>query len=424
MNSQFPDWADFLFQPMRYKVAHGGRGSGKSWAFARALLVQGAQQPLRILCSREVQKSIKESVKRLLDDQIQAMDLGGFYQSLETEIRGANGTLIVFAGLASHTVESVKSYEGFDRVWLEEAQTISKKSLDILTPTIRKPGSEIWITFNPELDTDEVWKRFIENTPPNCISQQVNYNDNPWFPQVLEDERLHCKATAPEDYDTIWEGKCRAAVVGAIYAREVQQAILEERIRAIPYDPRLKVHSVWDLGWADSMTIILVQKGVTELRVIGYIEENQQTLDWYASELNRLPYNWGYDYLPHDGNTRDFKTGKSTAEILTSFGRKCRQVPNIGIESGIKMARMVFPRTYFDKHKTGRLIECLKRYRRNIPSSTGEPGAPIHDEFSHGADAWRYMAVVADQLKNDADEKIVPRQRKFNPINRSAGMLG
>lgn len=151
MSSQFPDWADFLFQPMRYKVAFGGRGSGKSWAFARALLVQGAQQPLRILCSREVQKSIKESVKRLLDDQIQDMGLGGFYQSLETEIRGANGTLIAFAGLASHTVESVKSYEGFDRVWLEEAQTISKKSLDILTPTIRKPGSEIWITFNLSL---------------------------------------------------------------------------------------------------------------------------------------------------------------------------------------------------------------------------------------------------------------------------------
>lgn len=424
MSSQFPDWSDFLFEPKRYKVAFGGRGSGKSWAFARALIVQGAKQPLRILCTREVQKSIKESVKRLLDDQIEALGLGSFYDSLETEIRGANGTVIAFAGLASHTVESVKSYEGFDRVWIEEAQTVSKKSLDILTPTIRKPGSEIWLTFNPELDTDEVWKRFIENTPPNCISQQVNYSDNPWFPQVLEDERLHCKATAPDDYETIWEGKCRAAVSGAIYASEVQQAILDERIRVIPYDPRLKVHSVWDLGWADSMSIILVQRGVTELRVIGYIEDNQKTLDYYAAELNKLPYNWGYDYLPHDGNTKDFKTGKSTAEILKTFGRKPKMTPNIGIEAGIKMARMVFSRTYFDKVKCARLVECLKRYRRAISSTTNEPGSPVHDEYSHGADAWRYVAVVADQLSNEYDGQTMKRVPAYQMADSMMGTLG
>jgi phage terminase large subunit len=172
------------------------------------------------------------------------------------------------------------------------------------------------------------------------------------------------------------------------------------------------------------MSIILVQKGVTEIRVIGYIEDSFKTLDWYAHELKQMPYNWGYDYLPHDGNTKDFKTGKSTAEILASFGRKTKQTPNVGVEAGIKMARMVFARTYFDKAKTGRLVECLKRYRRSISAVTNEPGAPVHDEYSHGADAWRYLGVVADQLKNDADEKRKPGSRPFRPTDSGIGLLG
>ena len=165
---RFPPKLEFLFDPYRYKVAHGGRGSGKSWSFARALLVLGMQSRVRVLCTREIQKSIKDSVKRLLDDQIEGMGFGHFYDSFETEIRGLNGTEFLFAGLASHTVESIKSYESIDICFIEEAQTVSKKSLDILIPTIRKPGSEIWICFNPVLDTDEVWKRYVENPPANA----------------------------------------------------------------------------------------------------------------------------------------------------------------------------------------------------------------------------------------------------------------
>src|SRR5574343_562163 len=154
IEANFPLKLQGLFKPMRYKVAYGGRGSGKSWAFARALLIQASEKPLRVLCGREVQKSIKQSVHTLLKDQIQELGLGQFYDVLETEIRGKNGTQFSFAGLASHTVESIKSFEGCDIVWIEEAQTVSKKSWDILIPTIRKPNSEIWVTFNPDLDTD------------------------------------------------------------------------------------------------------------------------------------------------------------------------------------------------------------------------------------------------------------------------------
>lgn len=421
MTIKFPDKLECLFHAHRYKVAHGGRGSAKSWSYARALLIQGASKPLRILCTREVQKSIKDSVHKLLSDQIQALGLGEFYEVLDTEIRGTNGTEFTFAGLATHTVESIKSYEGVDIVWVEEAQTVEKTSWDILIPTIRKPGSEIWITFNPSLDTDETWVRFVESPPPNACVVQINYADNPWFPEVLEQERLHCKETSPDDYDNIWEGKCRAAVIGAIYAKEIAQAVLDERIRPVPYDPRLKVHAVWDLGWNDAMSIILVQKGAAELRLIGYIEDSFRTLDSYAAELNAMPYNWGYDWLPHDGNTADYKTGKSAKEMLKSFGRKPKDTPQIGVEPGIKAARMVLPRCYFDKTKTARLVECLKRYRRAL-SKNGEPGSPVHDEYSHGADATRYLGVVADMLTNETT--MPPTVPQFHSHGGGMGLLG
>ena len=410
-----------LFKPYRYKVAYGGRGSGKSWSFARALLTIGRSRQIRVLCTREVQKSIKESVKRLLDDQIAALGLGDWYESLETEIRGRNGTIFAFAGLANHTVESVKSYEGFDIVWVEEAQTVSKKSWDILIPTIRKEGSEIWVSFNPSLDTDETWKRFVENPPPNAFVVAMNYNDNPWFSDVLEQERKHCQESSPEDYDNIWEGKCRSAVEGAIYASEVAQAMAEGRVCQVPYNPRLKAHTVWDLGWNDSMSIIVVQRHLNSVLIIDYIEDSHKTLDFYAAKLNQMPYNWGHDYLPHDGNTKDFKTGKSAAEILRAFGRKTKQTPNIPVESGIKVARQTFGQCYFDKVKTARLVECLRRYRRNVSNTTGEPGAPVHDEYSHGADSFRYLGIVAEQLSNE-DSRDLPGIAPYRPMVSGMGM--
>jgi len=245
--AQFPKKAEFLFKPKRYKVLYGGRGSGKSHSIAKALLLQGMLNQERILCTREVQKSIKDSVHKLLSDQISELGLGREYQILDNEIRGSNGTEILFAGLASHTVDSIKSFEGCTRVWVEEAHSVSKKSWDILIPTIRKNGSEIWISFNPELDTDETYVRFVLNPPPDCHVEFMNYMDNPWFPSVLESERKHCEIVNPEDYPTIWEGKCRTAVQGAIYAKEVELAVREGRICNVPYNPLLKVHTIWAL---------------------------------------------------------------------------------------------------------------------------------------------------------------------------------
>jgi phage terminase large subunit len=417
-----PEKLQFLFEPYRYKVAHGGRGSGKSWGFADGLLLYAAHgEPERILCTREVQKSIKESVHHLLSDQIQRLGLGMQFEVLDTVIRSRSGSEIIFAGLAGHTVESIKSYEGVDKVWVEEAQTVSKKSWDILTPTIRKPGSEIWVTFNPVLDTDETWKRFVINTPPNSHVVQINYADNPWFPDVLETERLHCLQTqSKEDYDNIWEGVCRSAVIGAIYAHEMAKLGIDQRVRPVPYDPRLKVHAIWDLGWNDKMAITLVQRGATDMRVIGYIEDSFKTLDYYVAEMRELRYNWGYDWLPHDGRTKDIKTGKSSEEILKRMGRKVRITPNIGVENGIKAARMLFPRCYFDTVKTERLRECLKRYRRAV-NPEGTPGAPVHDEYSNGADSFRYLGVVCDMISNDEDDSKSEDIEPFTPLDPGVG---
>lgn len=399
MQAEFPTKLEFLFKPSRYKVAYGGRGSGKSWGFDRALLVQAANKPLRVLCAREIQKSIKQSVHTLLSDQIQALGLGAFYEVLESEIRGKNGSNFSFAGLATNTVESIKSFEGCDIVWVEEAQTVSKKSWDILIPTIRKPGSEIWVTFNPDLDTDDTYQRFVINTPPDAVVVKMNYTDNPWFPDVLEKERLHCKATNP-DYENIWEGNCKAAKDGAIYASEIREAQENGRVTNVPYDPMLKVHVVMDLGWNDSMSVILVQRGLSDARIIGYIEDDHRTLDSYSAQLKALNYNWGDLYLPHDGQSKDFKYGTSAEEIIRKQGWSVRIIPRADIENGIKIARMNFHRVYFDKSVT-RLLECLKNYRRSINSNTNEPGAPLHDEFSHGADAFRYMSVALDSMKNE-----------------------
>ena len=198
-----PEKLKFLFEQHRYKVAHGGRGSAKSWGFARALLILGAKAKLRILCTREIQKSIKDSVHKLLTDQIQALGLGAHYNVLDTEIRGGNGSEFIFAGLQGHTVESIKSYEGVDIVWVEEAQTVQKRSWDILIPTIRKDGSEIWVSMNPELDTDDTYIRFVSSPPAGAVVCAMNWRDNPWFPTVLESERIHCKNTNRDDYDTI-----------------------------------------------------------------------------------------------------------------------------------------------------------------------------------------------------------------------------
>lgn len=414
-----PEIADnqlFLFDPIRYKVGYGGRGGTKSWGFARALLAQGWDAALRIGCFREVQRSIKDSVHQLLADQIQLMGMGAFYQVLANEIRGANGTKFLFAGLSNLTAESIKSYEGIDRAWVEEAAAVTRRSWDILIPTIRKPGSQIWVSFNPELDTDETWTRFIENTPESCHIEEMSWDTNPWFPEVLDQERkeflrqVESGARSQEDYDNIWGGKCKAAVDGAIYPKEVASVIEQGRLCPTPYDPTLRVHLIFDLGWNDKMAIGAVQVAAGSVRCIDYVEDSHRTYDSYVDEILSKPYAKRIKafYLPHDAKAANPQTGKSSVEIiqalLTGHDIKVEVIKDIGVKQGIEAARQMFPRVYFDKQNCTPLFNRLRRYARVISPTTLEAGAPKHDENSHGADMFRYVAVVEKQLNNDSDE--------------------
>jgi len=424
VNAEFPERLAFLFQSHRYKISKGGRGSGKSWGFARALLILGLQSQLRIICAREVQKSIKDSVHRLLKDQIVMMGMTANYDVLETVIRGTNGTEFTFTGLSEHTVDSIKSYEGADICWVEEGQNVSKRSWDILTPTIRKTGSEIWVSMNPDLETDETYQRFVSNPPEDCVTITMNYIDNPWFNDVLEKERIECQTRRPDDYPNIWEGQCRPAAEGAIYYKEMESASLQGRICNVPYDPMLKAHVVVDIGWNDSMSISIVQRNTSEIRVIDYIEDSHKTLDYYSSVLKERRYNWGKLWLPHDGYSGDVKTGKSCADIMIKLGwdvPRRDEIAEMGVEDGIRVTRMTFPRIYFDRVKTERLIECAKRYRRTVSRATNEPGSPMHDEYSHGADNLRYICVNADRMTNDGQKRQRSYNRGYTPIDAAIG---
>lgn len=207
MTIQLPKWSECLFdESARYIAVKGGRGSGKSRSVATALNLRAAAKPLRILCVREIQKSIRDSSKRLLDDDAERNGLSSFYTSLETEVRGANGSLFLFAGLRSN-IDSIKSMEGIDICWVEEAQSVSKTSLETLIPTIRKPGSQIIFTWNPKHETDPIEEMFgRDDLPPDTRLKTVNYVDNPWFPDVLQKEADYDLKRDPEKYNHVWMG--------------------------------------------------------------------------------------------------------------------------------------------------------------------------------------------------------------------------
>ena len=219
MDVRFPEKTRFLFSPARYKVLYGGRGSAKSWSVARALLLQGGMRPLRILCTREIQNSIKDSVHKLLSDQILAMGLQGKYFVTHNEIRGVNGTEFIFAGIRQQDISKIKSVEGVDICWVEEAHTVTKESWEILIPTIRKPGSEIWVTFNPDLESDDAYQRFVVSRQEGAVVVEMNYRDNPWFPPELDIERRQLLARDPDAYQNVWDGKTKN-LAGDIFKRE------------------------------------------------------------------------------------------------------------------------------------------------------------------------------------------------------------
>jgi phage terminase large subunit len=399
-NVQFPAKLAFLFEPQRYKVCYGGRGGAKSWGIARALLILGAKSQLRILCAREFQTSIKDSVHKLLCDQIDSMGLTGFYEITDKSIRGKNGTEFFFVGLRNN-VTNVKSIEGVDICWVEEAQTVSKTSWNVLIPTIRKESSEIWVSFNPELETDETYQRFVVVPPENCRVVKINWSDNPWFPETLRLEKDALRDRDIEAYNTVWEGLCRQTVDGAIFAREMQMAELEERITRVAYDATKPVHAVFDLGWSDATAIWFVQFIGMETRLIRYLEDSQKTISDYLAKMQTYGYVYDTLWLPHDAENRTLAAaGRSIDQIIRAAGYKTKIIPRTPIVDSINAARTLFRNCWFDRENCYDGLQCLRHYRYDVDPETKQfSKQPLHDNYSHGADAFRMLGLVVNEPK-------------------------
>lgn len=434
----------FLLEMHPYKVAYGGRNSLKSWNFARALLILATGQELRILCTREVQESIAASVHQLLVDQIVNLGLSDLYYITDDIITcKKTGSTFHFKGLSELTVASVKSFEGFDVAWVEEAARVTKRSWQILLPTIfRTPNAEVWVSFNPELDTDETWERFVVHPPEGAVVVEMNYRDaiacgcwNDEQEKLRQYDLIHSK----NEYDNIWEGKPTSVVPGAIYTNEITDMIRDGRFRPMPYDPRLPVHRIWDLGWNDLMVVVMVQKPTpSSLVILNYFEDRFIKYSDVLLALDALRYRWGEDWLPHDGQQHDPKSGTSAFKLLKDLtGKMPKEIDKSNPEARIRAARMLFPRIYIDNTKretppdfphrllgASNLVERMKRYKRNVPKKTGEDTGPVHDINSHGADALGGLAEVVERIRNTLATDDVKPLAQFTNSEPSMGTLG
>lgn len=440
----FPEKLQALFQPKRYKVLHGGRGGGKSWGIARALLLQGTKKPLRVLCARELQISIRESVHKLLSDQIAAMELEGYYQIEVASIKGPeffdkNGkslgrTEFFFEGIKNN-VNKIKSYEGIDICWVEEAHAVSKNSWNTLIPTIRKDGSEIWISFNPVLATDYTYQRFKVKPPEDSTVIEINWNDNPWFSSAMRVEMETLRREDEDEYLHVWGGQTKKQLEGAVYGKELRKAREEKRICRVTYDESRAVDVFFDLGWADTMVMWFVQKLGIETRCINYYENSQQPIKHYLDYIQSLGYTIGTLYLPHDGKAKSLQTGMSTEQIVRKSGFKVKIVPKLSLADGINAARTMFSNVWIDEEKCADGIAALEHYRYEIDHGAMESAGlskksatkffskePIHDWASHAADGYRYVAVGykpakpsfldrLNEVKQDVITDLIPYER-------------
>ncbi len=407
------DVFDPLLDPARYKGAYGGRGSGKSQFFADLMVASAVRKPgFRGLCCREVQKSLKESAKRLIEQKIEANGLGSFFEVQEAQIKTPGGGLIVFAGLQDHTSESIKSYEGFDVAWVEEAQTVSDRSLNLLRPTIRAPGSELWFSWNPRRKTDAVDKMLRgDELPTNAVVVRANYNNNPWFPAELEQERLDCLRQQPDQYAHIWEGDYVTVAEGAYFARHIAEARAEGRIGFVAEDPHLIIRLFADIGGtgakADNFVFWAAQFVGTEIRWVNHYEVQGQPI---ASHLNWMR-SQGYTpdrckiWLPHDGETQDRVFDVSYQSAFEKAGYSVEIVPNQGKGAAmnrVEEARKLFSRMRFDEKKCSAGLDALGWYHEKKDENRGVGLGPDHDWSSHSADAFGTGCVAYDEPRKAA----------------------
>lgn len=403
---QYPKKAKFLFQPAPYKVMWGGRGGSKSWDMVRAALSLGATRPLFILCTREIQQSIDESVYKLICDQIVAMGLQDRYTVLDQEIRGDLGTRIVFAGLKNQ-FNKIKSYEGIDLCIVFEATFISYNAWEALLPTIRRDppfgpfgqGSEVWVEFNPELATDETYKRWVLDPPEGAIVVNINYWDNPWFPEILRRQKDAARKKSEDNYLTVWAGKTRKALVGAVYAKELIAALSDDPCRISPhikYDRSKPVTVSFDLGRADTMSLWFFQQFGMDHAAIKYYGNTGFEFSHYLDYINETKFRIAKLVLPSDAKAKVIQARHSVLQqARDEFGheRVPKPLPNIAPAVHIQATRELFPRLFFAEKETSEGVLGLQHYQYGINDKGQRTAKPLHNWASHPASSLGYYAL-------------------------------
>lgn len=401
-----------LLKPARYKGAWGGRGSGKSHFFAELMVEEClASKGTRAIGIREIQKSIKESSKRLIEDKLAQFGLesGHGFKVFQDVIQTPGDGLISFVGMQDHTADSVKSLEGYRIAWVEEAQALSARSLQLLRPTIRMEGSELWFSWNPRRKTDpvDVLLRGAE-LPTGAAVVKANWRDNPHFPAVLEQERQDCLRLTPEQYGHIWEGEYATVLEGAYYAQSIATARQEGRIGKVAADPLLTLRAFVDIGGtgakADAFAMWITQFVGKEIRVLDYYEAVGQPLATHLEWMRSKGYTPAKCriVLPHDGKTNDKVYAVSYESALRDAQYNVDVVPNQGrgaAKARIEAARRLFPSIWFNEATTSAGIDALGWYHEKKDEDRGVGLGPEHDWASHGADAFGLMCVAYREPK-------------------------
>lgn len=385
-----------------------------------------ANRGMRSVCIREVQKTLKESSKRLIEDKLRAFNLGEadgfkvFNEVIETPGDG----LIAFQGMQDHNAESIKSLEGFKRAWVEEAQTLSGRSLQLLRPTIRDEDSELWFSWNPTRKSDAVDQMLRGAVlPTGATVVRANWRDNPRFPKVLEQERIDCLRDTPEQYDHIWEGGYAQVLTGAYYAKSIALAKSQGRIGRVPPDPLMTIRLFADIGGtgakADAFTLWAAQFIGREIRVINYYEQVGQPLAAHLAWMRSQGYtpDKAQIWLPHDGSTQDKVYDVSYESALKQAGYQVTVVPNQG--KGAAMARIeagrrMFPAIWFNEATTQAGLDALGWYHEKKDEARNIGLGPEHDWASHGADAYGLMCITYEPPDKRADwDKPLPVNTKY-----------
>lgn len=411
-----------LTEKARYKVVYGGRGKGASWNFARAILVLGLQRPMRVLCTREIQKTIDDSVHQLFKDQISALGLQGYYVPRATDIVGPHGTTIGYAGLR-HNVQELRSWEGADLAWVTEATSTSRASWNILTPTIRKDDSEIWVDLNPELETDFIFDYFVTHPPQltSHIVRQFSWKDNPFFNNVLRVEKDELERRDPEEALTVWGGHPRQALKDAIYADEMIAATRDGRITHVPIDERFPVDTYWDLGHNNLTTIWFIQKAGFEWHAVDYYENSKKKMGHYLEVLQERKYLYGMQYLPHDAASETLGSESIKAQVERHYPKRVVVVPRVQDKVQTHNAvKTVFPTVWFDKEKCADGLQGLRHYKfkREKGQLTKDP---LHDWASDVADGFGTFALARNVGRRTSRQVQSAATREFIQVGKKSG---